>query len=243
MNETTTFEILLLFIGIASTALIAYLFKYVWKPKPEKVFEDNLEKTTQIIFQQLSLVDSFKKQIIDHLDNDKTFDMEKQQWHTFSEDIFEDMLRLKKLIKNQIDFFNILKFSGNITLNQYSAVQMYALSAYSFFHIIENMQLTISVDKTALKFHMYHAKQIIQLFGDLTPRDFRDKWNSEFTQRSGGIDSVTQPVLKPGDDVGPYFNIWNSIFSYDSNFSTIMKKLDEIQKTLASIRQDKVRDL
>ena len=99
MDELTTSVILPLLIGAAPSALIAYLFKYVWKPKPEEVFEDNLEKTTEIIFQQLVLIDGFKQQIFNYLDNDVTFDMKKQSWHTFSKDIFNDMLRLKGLVK------------------------------------------------------------------------------------------------------------------------------------------------
>ena len=115
---------------------------------------------------------------------------------------------------------------------------MCALSAYSFLNIITNMKFTISVDTKTLEFHMYHAKQIIQLFGNLTAKAFQDDWNREFV-KWGGIDSIIQPSIEPGDVVGPYFNIWNSIFSYDPNFLKIMEKLDEIQKTLASIPPNK----
>ena len=235
MIDPLVFQIILLLIGILSTAAIAYLFTSVWKPKPEKIFEDNMEKITQMIFQQLSLIDGSKQRIFNYLDNAVTFDMQKQPWHTFPESVFNDIKELQNIIKGHVDSLaEFLRLSGYITLNQYLAVQSYAISAYSFFNTITNTKFTIIIDKKALEFHRYHAKQIIQFFGKLTPEFFLNKWNSEFV-KIGGIDSITEPRFELGNVIGPYHNIFNQLLLYDPNFYHISIKLDQIQKTLDNL--------
>ena len=235
MIDPLVFQIILLLIGILSTAVIAYLFTSVWKPKPEKIFEDNMEKITQMIFQQLSLIDVSKQRIFNYLDNAVTFDMQKQSWHTFPEPIFNDMKELQNMIRGYVDSLTeFLRLSGYITLNQYLAVQSYAISAYSFFNTITNMKFTIIIDKKTLEFHRYRAKQIIQFFGKSTPEIFLNKWNFEFV-KNGGIDSITEPRFELGNVIGPYHNLFNQLLLYDPNFYQISIKLDQIQKTLDNL--------
>ena len=234
MTELSGFESIQLIISIVSTGMIAILFRYIWKTKSEKLFDDNIRKTAKIIFEQLALINSFKKGIFEILENEKNYDMNKQSWHTFSQGDFNEMFRWKKLIKKQCDTLSTLKSYGNITLDQYGVVQGYALSAYSFLNKISNMDYTASVDQKSLEFHMYYAKQLIQSFGNLTPKHFKDMWNREFRER-GGIDLISKPSLEPGDTVGPYFNIWNSLFFYDPYFTKIYKTLEENRKTLEYI--------
>ena len=237
MEESPIFEIALLSIGILSTGVIAYLFKSVWKPKPEKIFEDNMEKNAQVIFQQLLVIDTFKQRIFDYLDGDTTFDTQKQSWHTFPKPIFDDMIRLQNIIRIYGDSLTqFLKSSGYITINQYLAVRSYVISAYSFLSLILDMEFTITIDKKTLEFHKYHAKQIIQYFGKSTSKNFFKKWNSEFV-KIGGIDSITQPKFEPGDVMGPYYNLFNSVLLSDPNFDQITVKLEQIQETLNNLKK------
>ena len=232
MIEPVYFQIVLTSIGIGSTIVVAWLFKYAWKPRPENIFEENLKSTAKIIFQQLSIIDSYKLSIFNYLEGDKSFDMMKCSWHTFPESIFDEMLRLRSWIAGQANLLaNIPKTGTYITIDQYLTVQQYAASAYSFLDTISNMEHTISINKKTLEFHRYYAARIIHLFGKSVPKNFRNAWDLEFA-KVGGIGFVTKPTIEPGDTISPDYNLHNSLLLYDRTNSEIQGRLENIQKTL-----------
>ena len=229
------FQIILAAIAVGSTVVIAVLFRYVWKPQPEKIFEENLESTIKIIFQHLSLVDSYKESIFNYLDTDETSDMLKYFPHKFSKYTYDEIFRRHELISDQIKILsNILKLLGYIRLEQYLAILQYAASAYSFLYKISNEEYTIGVHVKTLEWHRYYAAHIIRLFGSKVPKNFKGKWNLEFA-KIGGIDFISKPSISPGDVIGPEYNLHNSLLFYDPQNSNIMNKLNGITESLDNL--------
>ena len=210
MIETEYFQMILVSIGIGSTAFIAWLFKHVWKLPPEKIFEENLQSTSKIIFYHLSLIDSYKLTIYEYLEDIKVFNME-QPFFIVSKPNFDELLRFQSLIREEAKSLpQISKLGGYITLNQYLAVLQYAASAHSFLYTINSLENAIGVNKKAFVWHRYYAAQVIRLFDKTVPKDFRDEWHIEFA-KVGGIDRITKPIMEPGDMVGPEYNLHNSL--------------------------------
>ena len=237
MIEPEHFQVILASIGIGSTVLLAWLFRYMWIPQPEKIFEKNLQSVSKIIFQHLSLIDSYKLTIFNFLERETSFDMTKRPFHIFSEFVFNELLRFQSLIREEAKLLTkISKFGGYITLNQYLAIQQYATSAYSFFHTISDMENAIGVNEKTLEWHKYYAAEVIRLFGKTAPKDFCDKWYLEFV-REGGIDAITKPTIEPGDMIGPEYNLHNSLLFYDGLIE-IKNKLNQIQRSLDNMSQE-----
>ena len=229
------FQIILTIIAVGSTVVIAVLFRYVWKPQPEKIFEENLESTIKIIFQHLSLVDSYKESIFNYLETDKTLDITKDFPHKFNKYAYNEIFRFRKLIFDQIEILsNISKLLGYIRLEQYLAILQYAVSAQSFLYKILNEEYTIGVNIKTLELHRYYAAHIIRLFGSKVPKNFKDKWDLEFA-KIGGINSINRPLLAPGDVIGPEYNLHNLLLFYDPQNSNIMDKLNDINESLNNL--------
>ena len=234
--EQTIFQVILLLIGIASTIVVAFLFKYVWKPKHELVFEENAVQTIDLLFYHLSFVDSYKTSIFNYLEKQENFDINSTTHLILPECYYKEIFRFRRLILDEIKILSkIQRYSAYITLRQYLAIQRYATSVYSFIIPISNEEFGISINKKSLEFHRYYAKEIIELFNKFVPTRFKDNWEREF-QNAGGFALITKPQPEPGDIIGPHHNLHNELLYYDSTFVTIMEEIAEIKKTLKDLK-------
>jgi len=238
-EDQTTFQIILLTIGILSTVVVAYLFKFVWKPNQELLFEKNVKHTTRLLFSHLGYIDSYKNTIFGFLEEQKDFDINNTTHLILPEFTYKELFRFRELILDEIKYLSqVQKFSAYVTLEQYLAIQQYATSIHFFIHPISNEKYGIFIFRKSLEYHRYYAKQIIDLFGKSVPDNFYDKWKKEFVN-VGGIHLIKKPKAEPGDIAGPYYNLNNELLYFDSTFSTIMEELAEIKKTLADLKDAK----
>lgn len=235
MSETE-FQIALLFVGIISTIIIAYLFKYQWKTKQERIYQKNVEQTTELIFYHLSYVDSYKRSIFGYLEKQRNFDINTTRSLTLPKYDYDEVFRFRDLILEEVKNISLMqKFSSYITLEQYITVQKYATSAVNFIIKISNRENEIIVEKKTLEYHRYYAKKIIELFGETTHPSFRKKWEDEFA-RIGGEHLVEEPKGEPGDVLGVHHNIHNELLFYDYTLSEIMNELAEIKKMIKDLK-------
>lgn len=225
-------------VGISSTVIVAYFFKYVWKSKQEIIFEKNAEKAIQLLFSHLSYVDSYKSTIFQYLEKQQNYDINNTSHLTLPEWDYKEVLRFRELILDEVkNLSQLQKYSTYLTLEQYLATLQYSTSIYSFIIPIRNEEFGISIDKKSLEFHIYHAKEIIELFEKSTPKYFKENWEPEF-KKMGGINLIKTPKTEPGDIIGPHHNLRNELLYYDYAFSEIMKEIIEIKKMLKEPKED-----
>ena len=205
MLENIFFEITLLIIGISSTALIAFLFKYVWKSKSDEIFEDNMKQTADEIFKQLADIDEIKQYIYDTLEyhGAKYVESECSKAYTLPEFIVDDIREMEAdIVKKSRSLAKFLRTFPYVTYEQQNAVLNYAITSCSFLNngMFNN---PVIMNNNILHFHMYFAKQTTLSFGKLTEKMFLDKWNIEF-EKFGGINLIIKPKLEMGRYIDPY---------------------------------------
>lgn len=238
MSEWQTgFQILLVVIGITSTIAVAYLFKYRWQTKQESIFQRNVEQTTNLIFYHLSYADSYKGSIFKYLEKQEDFDINSARNLTLPKYDYDEVFRFRDLILDEFKNISLMqKFSSYITLEQYLTVQKYVTSAANFIVKISNRENQIIIQKKTLEYHRYHAKKIIELFGETTRPSFREKWEKEFASM-GGEHLVKEPSGEPGDVLGVHYNIHNELLFYDYTFSEIMNELAKIKEMIRDLKE------
>ena len=137
----TSFQIILLVVGITSTIAIAYLFKYRWQTKQERTFQKNVAQTTNLIFYHLSYADSYKGSIFKYLEKQEGFDANNTGGLTLPKYDYDEVFRFQNLIFDEVKNISLMqKFSSYITLEQYLTVQKYVISAANFIVKISNRE-------------------------------------------------------------------------------------------------------
>lgn len=71
-------SIILTFVAITSTIVIAYLFKFKWKSHIERIFEENIDDSLYVIFNHIHSFDSDFSSTIDFIENRMEFKITKK---------------------------------------------------------------------------------------------------------------------------------------------------------------------
>lgn len=194
-------------IGITSTTIITFLFKYVFKSKSDKIIEGNMKQTANEIFKRLAEIDYLKQIIYDNLNHygKKYIERDHMKSYTLPTFIVSDIREMEATILGKSrSLTQFLKIFPYITYEQRNAVVNYSITSCSFLYSGKlRSDNGIIINKNILLSHMYFAKQIIESFESLSDKTFTDKWSKEF-KKFGGINHISKPKLGTGVYINPY---------------------------------------
>lgn len=106
----------------------------------------------------------------------------------YTPDVFQNIEMFNEsIVEEGKQLLEYIKSSTYVTKFQYDAIRQYIWSAHSFLEMYGNSTYNIKIN--VLEFHKYYAKQIIDEFGYLVPKDFKTAWNAEF---ASGIKDIEQ---------------------------------------------------
>jgi hypothetical protein len=225
-----------LYIGITVNVIIAtaiaFLFKYVFKPKIENVFEKNTKYVDDLFFSHISFIDSYKKSIFNHLESNSEFNPDTGKMYRYSKPIYDEIFRYRELILNEIERIqNFKNLPGSMTLENFLKVQRYTSISYTFIEKVGNVDDGIFYNPRELERQRFYAKEIIESFGKSADQ-FYLRWRSEFAQ-VGGIHNVKFRMHEPGDIVGLDVNLNDELLLWDPRFSALQKDIQKLKESLS----------
>ena len=202
-------DIIFLIVNIVSAAVIAHLFRNVWKPKFSRVSDDKVEETIKMLFEHIGRIDSFKSSIYDNLNG--TIIPITPNTIQLSEYRYNEIIRYQKLIYHEIELIrNIQIYRIYLTNEQYVFAIRYAYSATEFIIHVDNCIQTIVIDQKTLQYHAHYASKIITLFKKIIPYEFGQKWKNKF-KNINDFNPHMEPEVEPGDSIQLHNNINNDI--------------------------------
>ena len=228
-------------IGIIGGIVTAIIFRYILLSKESKIFRQNSNEITNILFRHIHNIDSNKDSIYSYIDNSKPVSDNTKITAIINE---LDQKQIDMHLDNiQRELNNIMaydRYSTYLSVEQYRYILQYVHSFISSIRCFEDTSL-IYIIKTELEYHRYYAKKIIQTFGKFTDENFKTKWYEEF-DKNGGIDNTQKPKSSRGTIVTHHFNINNEVMNHNSSVFLIKEKLTKIDDRLANI-QDELTNL
>ncbi len=219
-------------VNLILAAVIAFLFKFVFRPKIEKVFEKNTKYVDDLFFKHISLIDSYKKSIFNHLESNSEFDPNKGTMYRYTKPIYDEIFRYRGLIFNEIETIqNFKNLPGDMTLDHFMKVQRYTSTAYTFIEKVGNVDDGIFYLPRELERHRFYAKEIIESFGK-PANDFYLRWRSDFAQ-VGGIYNVKFRPHEPGDIAGLDVNVNDELLLWDPHFSALREDIQKLKEKVS----------
>ena len=204
-------DIIFLIVNIVSAAVIAHLFRNVWKPKFSRVSDDKVEETIKMLFEHIGRIDSFKSSLYDNL-NGVIIPITPNVIQ-LSEGRYNEIMYYKKLIYHEIKLMrNIQIYRIYLTNEQYVFAIRYAYSAAEFIIHIDNYIQAIVIDQKTLQYHTHYASKIITLFKKTIPYEFEQKWKNKFNDIKD-FNPHMEPEVEPGDSIQLHNNIKNDILN------------------------------
>lgn len=237
--EEGYFPVVSWILSIIITVVIAYLFRYRWFTEQEKIYRKNMRHAISLIFDRIYYADVHKECILTYLDEQEKCCTDTNRSVVLPPNYYNEVFRLRDLILEEVRSLSRMQiFFSYIILDQYQAVQRYMLSAARAITRIGNEENRIINDMKTWERHRYYAREIIKLFGNDTPRWFKEKWEKEFS-KVGGIDLIMPPDLEPGDQVGIYDlnREFDNLLFYNPDLSEIKGELKEIKKMIESLKE------
>ncbi len=217
--------------SIFGGVLGVYLVKHPFKAKIEKIFQKNTDFVDNILFSNISHIDSYKNTIFKNLETNSKFDPNKGTVYTYPKQIYDEIFRYRELILNRIEKIQSFKhLPGDITIDNLLKIQRYTATAYQFINKINNVDDGIFYNPRELERHKFYAKEIIIAFGKPANR-FYHQWESEFN-KIGGMHSVKYLPHEPGDTVGIDVNLDDELLLWDPQFSTLRKDVQELKQKI-----------
>ena len=228
-------------ISISGGIVTAIIFRRIFLSRESKIFRQNSNEITNILFEHIRNIDSNKDSIYSYIENSEQISDDARI--TVMIDEFDQKqidIHLDN-IQRELDSIMLYdRYSTYLSVEQYRYILQYIHSFMSSMLYFENTAF-ISIIKTELEYHRYYAKKIIQTFGKSTDEDFKTKWYEEF-DKNGGIDNTYKPKPSRGTIVTHHYNINNEVMKYDSHVFLIKEKLTKIDNKLNNI-QDEIKKL
>lgn len=105
---TFSFSILLTVIGIVSSAIIALLFKFVWKPKIEDIYEENLHYSIDRLFEMINRLDEQYDWLTNVIKENEAITTRNEHCYKFGKGILDEL-------EKNVDYFE--KYMSSKFLN------------------------------------------------------------------------------------------------------------------------------
>lgn len=224
-------------INVSLTMFIAFLFKFIIRPKIEK----NYEKDSKIIRIQMiihlinasyymgRLFEELEKTDLDVSKNSSVvilLDQSQQiSWHKNS---INDIWRKLQILYDS---------SSSIMSDEYMAIQKYVTAIHTIILPSKDVENYIFFDSKALEFVWYYAKIIIKLIDKKELGKFYVIWNNNFNKK-GGIDKIKKPQSEVGDIFSVHHNLNDELFYFDSKYSNLLAEFKNILNEIKSIKEE-----
>lgn len=214
--------------GVISGVIVSVLRK----TKADKVFDKNAKVVYSSLFSHILRIDSFKKNIFELWETHPRY--KAPTVIELNSSTYDAICQFRSFMFQEIESMSLYRNSPYILLSEYLLLQQYALSAYNHLHKVSNLETGMGIHEKSLEYHMYYAKEIIEkLPSYAVPKQFANKWNSEF-QKRGGIQAIEKPSIDLGNTVDPHHNLNNQVLYFDAQHVSVMGVLNEIKNTISS---------
>lgn len=105
---TLWFPIILTIIGISTSAAIAYLFKYKWRPKIEDIFEENVYYTIDLLFEKINKLDKQYDWFTNMIKENKAVTSRNEYCYNFGKGVLDEIENNRDYLEKYMagQFFN-----------------------------------------------------------------------------------------------------------------------------------------
>ena len=168
MEDSNTFwSIILTGVSIGTSGIIAWLFKYKWKPKIEDIYEENLHYSIDLLFEKIHRLDNQYDWLTNVIEENKAITARNEHCHNVGKGILEEL-------KSDRDYFE--KYMSDQFLN------------YTLQYVVKTISIMDSAEsnedvQTGSKQRAQYAKRILDLAKKKQLHNKSTKNLNDFMQR------------------------------------------------------------